>query len=129
MEKEQRQSKRMMALMPEEEPVCVRTESKSYPAKLVNLGAGGALISILECRFREEIGTRCVVSFVSAGQTFEVHAELLRVIGWYAALKFVDLTPEQSEEIAAKMDHMETLTQALCPVLEFGLPSSNSYDI
>ena len=113
---EKRQSQRLLVVMPEEEPVGVQTPAKLYTAKLVNLGSGGALISILDCIWRAEIGSRCTLSLANSGHIFEVQAELLRVVGWYAAFKFVDLTAEQSSEIGAKIAHIQALTEALCPV-------------
>ena len=40
---EKRLAKRIMALMPEEEPVFVRRDGAQYSARLVNISTGGAL--------------------------------------------------------------------------------------
>lgn len=97
-----------MALMPEEEPVFLRTGSAQYSAKLVNISHGGALISILDCELEPGIGRKCRLFFTDGARMFGVTSEVLRKTGRYAALRFVDLTEDKAESIAAKIDRMDS---------------------
>ena len=97
-----------MALMPEEEPVFLRTGSAQYSAKLVNISRGGALISILDCELVPGPGTKCRLFFTNGERMFGVTSEVLRKTGRYAALRFVEMTEDKAESIAAKIDRMDS---------------------
>jgi hypothetical protein len=107
MQNESRQTKRIMTLMPGEEPVFLRTRSAQYSAKLVNISRGGALISILDCELEPGIGSKCRLFFSDGERMFGVTSEILRKDGGYAALRFVDLTEDKVESVAAKIDRMD----------------------
>jgi hypothetical protein len=108
MENEHRQTRRIMALMPEEEPVILRTGSAQYSAKLVNISRGGALISILDCELEPGIGSKCRLFFTNGGERmFGVTSEILRKSGRYTALRFVEMTEDKAESVAAKIDRMD----------------------
>src|SRR5580692_1746384 len=107
MENENRQTKRIMALMPEEEPVFLRTGSAQYSARLVNISRGGALISILDCELEPEPGSKCRLFFTNGERMFGVTSEILRKDGRYAALRFLEMTEDKAESVAAKIDRMD----------------------
>jgi hypothetical protein len=107
MENDNRQTKRIMALMPEEEPVFLRTGSAQYSAKLVNISRGGALISILDCELEPGIGSKCRLFFTTGERMFGVTSEILRKNGRYMALRFVEMTEDKAESVAAKIDRMD----------------------
>jgi hypothetical protein len=107
MENDNRQTKRIMALMPEEEPVFLRTGSAQYSAKLVNISRGGALISILDCELEPGIGSKCRLFFTNGERMFGVTSEILRKNGRYMALRFVEMTEDKAESVAAKIDRMD----------------------
>lgn len=115
MEKENRQSKRILALMPEEEPVFIEAEGKQYAAKLVNISSGGALVSVLDCQLLAGRGSVCRVFFSDEDRLFGVKSKVLRKTGRYAAFRFVGVTRENSADIAAKIARMEEVTAILCP--------------
>src|SRR2546421_4661735 len=102
MANENRQAKRIMALMPEEEPVFVRAGSAQYSAKLVNISPGGALISVMDCDLEPEPGNVCGLFFTDGERMFGVKSEVLRKTGRYAAFRFLDLTDDKADEIATK---------------------------
>jgi len=102
-----------MALMPEEEPVFIRADAAQYSAKLVNMGSGGALISILDCDFESEIGDVCQLFFSDGDRMFGVTAEVMRKTGRYAAFKFVGVTNDTARNIAYKISRMESLSHRL----------------
>ena len=99
--------------MPEEEPVFIRADAAQYSAKLVNLGSGGALISILDCDFESEIGDVCKLFFSDGDRMFAVTAEVVRKTGRYAAFKFVGVTNDTARNIAYKIARMESLSHRL----------------
>ena len=107
MANENRQAKRIMALMPEEEPVFVRADGAQYSAKLVNISPGGALISVLDCDLEHGIGNVCGLFFTDGERMFGVKGEVLRKTGRYAAFKFVEVTAGKADEIATKIDRMD----------------------
>src|ERR1043166_9087095 len=100
MQTEHRQSKRIMALMPEEEPALIRPGSAQYSAKLGNMGSGGALISILDCDFETEIGDVCKLFFSDGDRMVAGPAEVMRKTGRSAAFKFVGVTNDTARNIA-----------------------------
>src|SRR5437016_3154556 len=108
-----RHSKRIMALMPEEEPVFVRADEAQYSAKLVNMGSGGALISILDCDLQSDVGDICSLFFSDGDRMFGVTAEVMRKAGRYAAFKFVGVTNDAKRNIAYKISRMESLSHRL----------------
>lgn len=95
--------------MPEEEPVFVRADSAQYSAKLVNIGSGGALISVLDCDLESAIGNVCGLYFADNDRMFGVKGEVLRKTGRYAAFRFVDVSSEQAQDIASKIHRMDGL--------------------
>jgi hypothetical protein len=110
-----RQSERLMVLMPDEEPVVIQAGSKQYFGRLVNLSAGGGLISIPEANLYGEIGNTFALSFSNEGSMFDVRGELIRVIGWYAAFRFANLSEQESNQLSVKLERMRTLSDMLCP--------------
>lgn len=117
MEKENRNSKRIMAVMPEEEPVFVRAESKQYNAKLVNISSGGALISVMDCEFQSLEGSSCRIFFSDVEAMFGVKGQVSRKSGRYAAFRFVEITEDNALAIAGKIARMENLSAVLCPTM------------
>jgi hypothetical protein len=113
MQAEHRKSKRIMALMPEEEPVFIRADAAQYSAKLVNMGSGGALISILDCDLESELGDVCQLFFSDGDRMFGVTGEVMRKTGRYAAFKFVGVTNDMARNIAYKISRMESLSHRL----------------
>ena len=123
--KENRQSKRIMAFMPEEEPVLIRNDSKQYAAKLVNISSGGALVSVLDCELDRGSSQIFDLFFSDPERMFGVQSEILRTTGRYAAFKFVELTAEKALEIAQKISRMEDLTALLSPTVHIVRPASS----
>ena len=115
MQNENRQSKRIMALMPEEEPVFLRSGSAQYSAKLVNISTGGALISILDCNLDSPAGDRCGLFFTNGNGMFGVKGEVIRTAGRYAAFKFVEMNEEKACNVAGKIARMDSLSSGCCP--------------
>ncbi len=113
-----RQAKRIMALMPEEEPVFVRLDGAQYSARLINISSGGALILVRDCDLESNPGDVCQMFFAGEDRMFRVQGEVLRKSGHYAAFRFVDLGPEAAGEIAAKIGRMESLSLVLTPALQ-----------
>ena len=110
MSTDRRQSKRVMALTPEEEPVLVRAGSAQYSAKLVNMSSGGALIALLDCDLQTAAGDICQLLFSDGAFMFGVQGEVVRKAGRYAAFKFVAVTPTLADSIADKLSRMEALS-------------------
>ena len=113
-----RQAKRIMALMPEEEPVFVRLDGAQYSARLINISSRGALILVRDCDLESNPGDVCQMFFAGEDRMFRVQGEVLRKSGHYAAFRFVDLSPEAAGEIAAKIGRMESLSLVLTPALQ-----------
>ncbi len=120
---EKRQAKRIMALMPEEEPVFVRLDGAQYSARLVNISSGGALILVRDCDLESNPGDVCQLFFTGDERMFRVDGEVLRKSGHYAAFRFVDLSPAETAEIAAKIARMEGLALVLTPSLTRNSPT------
>jgi hypothetical protein len=106
--------KRIMAFMPEEEPVRVVTDDNKYTAKLVNISPSGALLSMNEAT-STGVGTSCRLVFQSGEGEFGIQGKCLRSAGRYAAFKFVEPDATTSGEISRKIDRMEKLTALHCP--------------
>jgi hypothetical protein len=121
---ENRQAKRIMALMPGEEPVFIRAETAQYSAKLVNISFGGALISILDGDFDSAVGDVCNVFFSDGDRMFGVPGEVLRKAGRYVAFKFVDVPAEKARDIAKKISRMEILSSLSSPRVTVTWPAS-----
>ena len=113
-EEQRPRSKRIMAFMPEEEPVSVITEDNKYTAKLVNLSSSGALVSTNEAS-STRVGTFCRLVFQSGDGEFDIQGQCLKSVGRYAVFKFVEPDGSTSEEISRKIDRMEKLTALHCP--------------
>ena len=115
---EKRQAKRIMAFMPEEEPVFVRLDGAQYSARLINISSGGALILVRDCDLESNPGDVCQLFFAGEDRMFRVEGEVLRKSGHYAAFRFLDLSPAIVDEIAAKIARMESLALLLTPTLQ-----------
>ena len=116
MKNERRQTKRTMALLPEEESVLVHEDSGQYAARLVNISSAGALVTV-NGYLQSECGDRCKIFFGDGDKMFSVRGELVRQIGRYAAFRFVELTADTLGEILGKVERMEELSSALCSSL------------
>ena len=114
---EKRRSKRIMAFMPEEEPVFVRLDGAQYSGRLVNMSSGGALVAVRDCDLESNPGDVCQLLFCGAERIFRADGEIIRKSGHYAAFKFLELTAGQTLEIAQKIARMEDLSAALTPAL------------
>lgn len=114
---EKRRAKRIMAFMPEEEPVFVRLDGAQYSARLVNMSSGGALVAVRDCDLESNSGDACQLLFCGAEGMFRLAGEIVRKSGHYAAFKFVELTDSETQEIARKIARMENASDALTPVL------------
>ena len=99
--------------MPEEEPVFICAGEAQYSAKLVNMAPGGALISILDCDLRSEVGDVCQLFFSDGDRMFAVSGKVMRKSGRYAAFKFVDVTNDTARNIRYKISRMESLSHRL----------------
>jgi PilZ domain len=107
--KERRRSRRIIPLLRQEERVTVQTDSQQFPAKIVNLGLGGALLDMRDSGAFIHVGRILSLFFENGGRLLEVRAMPARSDGRKVAFKFRDLTATDQQEIETKMIRMGIL--------------------
>jgi hypothetical protein len=109
---ERRKSKRIAAALGLEEAVMVEVNGQQYPASLVNLGLGGAL---LDLRGWAPAFQNAVVSlyFENGGNILTLKATVVRSDGRHVAFAFSNTTERDKEQIQAKVIRMSILASRL----------------
>jgi c-di-GMP-binding flagellar brake protein YcgR len=109
---ERRKSKRIAAALGLEEAVMVEVNGQQYPASLVNLGLGGALLDLRGCA---PAFHNAVVSlyFENGGNILTLKAAVVRSDGRHVAFAFSNTTERDKEQIQAKVIRMSILASRL----------------
>ena len=110
---ERRKSKRIAAALGMEEAVMVEVNCQQYPATLVNLGLGGALLDMRESASEIQPDTTLCLYFENGGQMLAIQAKMARSDGRHVAFAFCDTTAADKEQIRAKMIRMSMLMSRL----------------
>src|SRR6476620_9142560 len=100
--KERSKSKRIAAALGLEESVMVEVNAQQYPASLVNLGLGGALLNL---RAAAPDFQNAVVSlyFENGGNILTLKARVARSDSQHVVFKFSTTTEKDREQIQAKI--------------------------
>jgi PilZ domain len=109
---ERRKSKRIAAALGLEEAVMVEVNGQQYPASLVNLGLGGALLNL---RATAPDFQNAVVSlyFENGGNILTLKARVARSDSQHVAFAFSRTTEKDKKQIQAKIIRMSILTSRL----------------
>jgi hypothetical protein len=110
---ERRKSKRIAAALGMEEAVMVEVNCQQYPATLVNLGLGGALLDMRESASEIQPDTTLRLYFENGGQMLAIQAKMARSDGRHVAFAFCETTAADKEQIRAKMIRMSMLMSRL----------------
>jgi hypothetical protein len=110
---ERRKSKRIAAALGMEESVMVEVNGQQYPACLVNLGLGGALLDMRDAASQIQPDVRLSLYFENRVHMLPLKATMARSDGRHVAFAFCDTTAADKEEIRAKIIRMSILTSRL----------------
>ena len=103
---ERRRSKRIEALLDQEEQVLIEHDFQYVPSSIVNFSDGGALLALKEPDVRFTVGHRHALFFDSGGQVLALKATVRRKTERRVAFEFCDVTLEQTEAIHTKLVRM-----------------------
>ena len=110
---ERRRSKRIAAALGLEESVMVEVNGQQFPASLVNLGLGGALLDLRETGSPVPDGAPLSLYFENGGRMLSVQARIVRSDGRHMAFAFSNTTAAHKEQIQAKIIRMSILRSRL----------------
>ena|SRR5215471_12983659 len=110
---ERRKSKRIAAALGMEEAVMVEVDGQQYPASLVNLGLGGALLDMRGSAPKIQAVASLCLYFENGGHILPVQARVARSDGRHVAFAFCDTSASDKEQIRAKIIRMTMLTSRL----------------
>ena len=103
---ERRRSKRIEALLDQEEQVLIEHNLHYVPSTIVNFSDGGALLALKDPDFRFSVGQRHTLFFDNGGQVLTLNATVVRKTGRRVAFEFSDVTGEQTKAIHTKLIRM-----------------------
>ena len=103
---ERRRSRRIEALLDQEEQVLIEHDLQYVPSTIVNFSDGGALLALKDPDLCFTVGHRHVLFFDNGGQVLALEATVLRKTGRRVAFQFSDVTPEQTKALHTKMIRM-----------------------
>jgi len=110
---ERRRSKRIAAALGLEESVMVEVNGQQFPASLVNLGSGGALLDMRDAASHLQDGTPLSLYFENGGRMLSLRATIARSDGRHVAFAFCSTSPVDKEQIQAKIIRRSMLTSRL----------------
>jgi hypothetical protein len=110
---ERRKSKRIAAALGLEEAVMVEVNGQQYPALLVNLGLGGALLDMRDSATEIQADMLLCLYFENGGHMLPIQAKMARSDGRHVAFAFCDTTTTEKEQIQTKIIRMSMLTSRL----------------
>ena len=91
----------------------VEVNGQQYPATLVNLGLGGALLDMRESASEIQADTTLSLYFENGGHMLSIQARMARSDGRHVAFAFSESTATDKEQIRAKMIRMSMLMSRL----------------
>ena len=100
---ERRQYNRINALLEAEERVLIENGTELVPGTLINLSAGGILLTATESGVQFQAGGNFHLFLDNGGHLLELNATAVRADGQKIAFRFYDLGVEQKRAIQTKM--------------------------
>ena len=107
---ERRQDNRIDALIDAEEQVTIQNEGQSVFSTLINLSAGGALLTLKNSSVQFTAGDTSHLLFDNGGELLQLDATAIRTDGRKIAFRFRDLSVEQKRAIHTKMIRMAIIS-------------------
>ena len=110
---DRRRHKRIKALLEQEGVVLLRHETEILAARLADFSAEGALLKVSASMVGLRPGTIVSLWIDSGGTVLDVEALIVRSSPGYIGVQFLDLTPQECNEIQTKMIRMEIIASRL----------------
>jgi len=103
---ERRRSRRIEALLDQEEQVLIEHDLQYVPSTIVNFSDGGALLTLKDPDVCFTVGHTHALFFDNGGQVLALQATVRRKTGRRVAFEFSDVTLEQAQAIQTKLVRM-----------------------
>jgi c-di-GMP-binding flagellar brake protein YcgR len=107
---ERRQDNRINALIDAEEQVTIQNEGQPVSSTLINLSAGGALLTLKNSSVQFTAGDTSHLLFDNGGELLQLDATAIRTDGTKIAFRFQGLSVEQKRAIHTKMIRMAIIS-------------------
>src|SRR5579862_2367966 len=107
---ERRQDNRINTLIDAEEQVTIQNEGQSVFSTLINLSAGGALLTLKNSSVQFTAGDTSHLLFDNGGELLQLDAPAIRTDGTKIAFRFQGLSVEQKRATHTKLIRMAIIS-------------------